>query len=88
MAALSDVTKDFAARAAIRYLKSHSKPVSFPTPQQGDNEQHILQSDVLRTKGTCTRGLENAHKSQVLALRPRLFEIAAAGSAALTSPRC
>lgn len=63
MAALSDVTKDFAAHGAIRYLKSHSKPVSFPTPQKGDNEHHILQSDVLRTKKMFMWGFENAHKS-------------------------
>ena len=88
MATLSDVTKDFAARAAIRYLKSHSKPVSFPTPQKGDNKQHILQSDILRTKKTFTWGFENAHKSQVLTPRPRLFETVAACNAALTSPRC
>lgn len=50
MAAPSNMTKNFELHAAVRYLKSHLKPVSFPTPQKRDNEHHILQSDVLRTK--------------------------------------
>lgn len=63
MAAPSNVTKDFAAHAAIRYLKSRLKPVSFPTPPKGANEYHILQSDALRTKKMLMWGFENAHKS-------------------------